>query len=433
MKQFCQSFIAFALLFTACNSVAPSQNNAPTPLVAPTVAKNAAAKETVELYSLWAGQSSAEKDALIALEDVFRKQHPNLDIIHTDTGGGGGGVTDEYLLVLLRREQPPDSFVVHAGKESLDYVVRGQLEPLTKVFRDEQLDKVMPPLLLEQLQIQGEIYSIPVNIHRSNVLWYNPKIFQENNLQPPRTLDDFFAVAEKLKAKGITPLAVGSEFALGHLFESVLLATYGAQDYVRLVNGDAEMWADARLSKAIATMKRVLEYSNPDRNTLNWVGAAQMVLDGKAGMNVMGDWANGTFLGEGMKPNVDYAWTAAPGTDGMFMWLSDSFTLAKGASHRQAAIEFLKTVGSRQAQDAFNHIKGSIPARIDADRTLYDEYQQWSIEQFRTNQLAPSIMHGAAASDAFRQPYTRAVVDFANDLNEQAFAEALRAAIVELQ
>ena len=423
----------FVLLLTACNSFAPSQNSAPTPSAVSIAVNNASGKETVELYAPWSGQSGTEMDALHALEDVFHQQYPNLDILHMDTGGFGGGDTSEYLIERLRREQPPDSFVVHAGKESLDYVVRGELEPITKIFRDEKLDQVMPPLLLEQLEIHGEVYSIPVDIHRSNVLWYNPKIFRENNLVPPRTLDDFFVVAEKLQAKGITPLALAGNFALGHLFESVLLATYGAKDYVRLVNGDAGMWADARLSKAIAAMKRMLAYSNPDHNALNWVGAAQLVLDGKAGMNEMGDWADGTFIGEGMKPNVDYAWTAAPGTAGTFLWLSDSFTLAKGAPHRQAAIEFLKTVGSREAQDAFNRIKGSIPARVDADKSLYDAYQQWSIDQFRTSTFAPSIMHGAATSDAFRQAYSRAVIDFADNGDEAAFAEKLRAAVVELR
>ncbi len=386
----------------------------------------------MELFTTWAGQTSAEKNALLALEDIFRQQHPELDILHSDLGGGGGN-TDDMLLERLRRQEPPDSFVVHAGKESLAYVVRGELEPITKIFRDEKLDRVMPPLLLEQLEIQGEIYSIPVNIHRSNVLWYNPKIFRENNVQPPRTLGDFFTVAETFRAKGITPLAIGGGFELGHLFESILLATYGAQDYVRLVNGDTALWMDARLETAIHTFEKMLGYTNTDRESEWWYPAAQRVVAGKAAMTIMGDWVNGAFVGERMKPNIDLAWTAAPGTDGTFMWLSDSFTLAKGAPHRQAAMEFLKTAASREAQDAFNHIKGSIPARMDADKTLYDEYQQWSIDQFRAGALAPSIMHGAATSDAFRQAYSRAAIDFSNDLDQTAFVQALRAAVIELE
>lgn len=123
----------------------------------------------------------------------------------------------------------------------------------------------------------------------------------------------------------------------------------------------------------------------------------------------------------------------APGTDGTFMWLSDSFGLAKGAPHREAALAWLRIVGSKEGQDAFNPLKGSIPARIDADRTLYDDYARWSLDEFRSDRLVPSIVHGAAAPNSFRDVYARALIDFSRDLDEQAFIEALRDATAELQ
>lgn len=421
--------VTFVILFSACTAIAPSPGNAPSPPTVATVPAATTGTETVDVYSTWG--PGAELDALGALENVYRKQNPNFEVTHNLTGGGGAN-TDENLLDLLRREQPPDSFVIHAGEESRDYVNRGQLEPITKLFQAEGLDRVMPQLLLEQLNIKGEIYTVPVNIQRSNVLWYNPKVFQANNVQPPRTLEDFFTVAEKLKAKGIIPLAIGGGFELGHAFESVLVATYGPDDFVRLVNGDPVIWADARLTTAIHTFKKMLDNSNSDRASEWWQGAAQRVLEGKAGMTVMGDWTEGDYKEEGAKLNTDFGWAAAPGTGGTFIWLSDSFALAKGAPHREAAIAFLKTVGSREGQDAFNPIKGSIPARIDANRSLYDEYLQWSVDQFHSDKLVPSIVGGAATPDSFRSAYSRAMIDFSGDLNEQALAEALRGAALEL-
>ena len=64
--------------------------------------------------------------------------------------------------------------------------------------------------------------------------------------------------------------------------------------------------------------------------------------DGKAAFNVMGDWQDGYFSGTkaggnlALKPITDYGWTAVPGTAGVYDWLSDSFTLPKGAPHRAA-------------------------------------------------------------------------------------------------
>lgn len=424
----------FVLIFSlavlsACTSPAPAQNAAPLTSVVPLTPTATNGRQTILINTVWG--PGAELDGLHALERVYQKENPNIDINDNPSGGGGGG-TDEYLIQRLRQEQPPDSMVIHAGKESLDYILRGQLEPITKLFHEEGFDKVMPLLLLQQISIRGEIYSMPIDIHRSNLIWYNPKVFKANNLQPPRTMEEFFSVAEKFKAKGITPLAIGGGFELGQLFESVLLATYGPDDYVRLLNGDATLWEDERLTSAIKTFKRMLDYTNADRSATGWDVAAVMVASGKAAMTETGDWANGEYKSQGAKPNIDYGWAPAPSTDGTFMWLSDSFALPKGSSHHDAVLAWLKAVGSKEGQDAFNPIKGAIPARTDPDKTLYDEYQQWSIDQFRTNKLAPSIVHGAAASDAYREQYARAVIDFSQNGDEQTFKETLREAATQL-
>jgi glucose/mannose transport system substrate-binding protein len=247
-------------------------------------------------------------------------------------------------------------------------------------------------------------------------------------------VDEFFTVAEALKAKGITPLAVGGKdkFEAAHLFESVLLATFGPDDYPKLWTGDATMWADPRTATAADTMAKMLGYANADRSALGWADAAQLVLDGKAGMTIMGDWAEGYFLSKGAKPNEGFAWAAAPGTDGVFMWLSDSFGLAKGAPHPEQALAWLAVCGSKEGQDAFNPLKGSIPARTDADKSKYDEYLQWSIEEFGKDKLAPSATHGAATTNAYQTAWTNALEVYSADLDPRALTDALVAAVGDL-
>ena len=113
-------------------------------------------------------------------------------------------------------------------------------------------------------------------------------------------------------------------------------------------------------------------YTNSNAASLTWQDAGKLVIDGKAAFNVMGDWQDGYFSGTtkggnlAKKPGKDYGWTATPGTGGVYVWLSDSFTLPKGAPHRAAAVKWLAFLGSRRAQDTFNPVKGSIPAREDA-------------------------------------------------------------------
>lgn len=426
------------LILAACGTPAtPTDTSGAAASAAPASAALAASAAAttgnkLEIFSWWT--NGGEATGLEEMFKVYKQQNPDVEIINATVSGGAGTNAKTVLVTRMQGGQPPDSFQVHAGQELIGtWVVADKMEPLTQFFKDEGLDKVMPKLLLDQITYNGEIYSVPVNIHRSNMLWYNKKVFDEAGLQPPKTIDEFYTVAEALKAKGITPLAVGGKdkFETPHLFESILLATFGPQDYTNLFQ-DPTAFADPRMGTAIETLSRMLSYANTDRSSLSWADAAQLVLDGKAGMTIMGDWAHGYFLSKGATPNVEYGYAPAPGTDGIFMWLSDSFGLPKGAPDRENALAWLRVAGSKEGQDAFNPKKGSIPARTDADKSLYDEYLQSSIDAFATNTLAPSVVHGAAANEAFMTAYGNALNVFSADLDIETLTQSLVDSAAEL-
>ena len=76
-----------------------------------------------------------------------------------------------------RRSNPPDSFQGHAGAELRDYIKAGQVEPVDFIYKKYRLRQGRcPKSLINQIRYNGQIYSVPVNIHRANVLWYNPKV-----------------------------------------------------------------------------------------------------------------------------------------------------------------------------------------------------------------------------------------------------------------
>jgi glucose/mannose transport system substrate-binding protein len=139
----------------------------------------------------------------------------------------------------------------------------------------------------------------------------------------------------------------------------------------------------------------------------------------------MGDWADGEFVKANKKENVDFGWVSHPGTDGSFIIVADGFTLAKGAPHKDATTAWLKSIGSKEAQEAFNPLKGSIPARTDVDKSKFDGYHQWSMNSFATGTLVPSCVHGEAAPAAFQQALNDAVTAFIVDKNVDNFSNAL--------
>jgi glucose/mannose transport system substrate-binding protein len=256
---------------------------------------------------------------------------------------------------------------------------------------------------------------VPVNIHRANVLWYNKKVFADAGLQPPTTFDEFFTVADALKAKGITPLALGDKeiFASLQLLETTLLGTLGPDAYKGLWTGATD-WNGAQVTDAINTLKRMLTYVNGDHSSLTWDGANGLVINGTAGMTIMGDWVDADNKAKNF---ADSGWVPAPGTSGMYDALSDTFGLPKNAPNAPAVNCWLKLVGSKAGQEAFNPLKGSICARTDYDPSLFDAYLQSAMQDWKKDSIVPSLAHGAAASSGWLQEASDAITLFVTDGN----------------
>ena len=303
------------------------------------------------------------------------------------------------------------------------------MEPITFIFKDNDFLKAYPKGVIDIISYNGEIYSVPVNIHRSNVLWYNKAVFDKYGLAAPNTYNDFLAVCETLAKNGVTPLALGDNgiWASVHLLECVLTGALGPEKYNGLWNG-ATRWDSADVKAALNAFKTIMKYVNTDHAALGWDGAAQYVADGTCGMTIMGDWAHGYFLSKGMTVGKEYGWAPSPGTKGTFIMLSDSFGLPKGAPHRDAAIKWLTVCASKEGQDAFNPKKGSIPSRTDGDRSLYDAYLKAAMADFETNAIVPSVAHGAAAAEGWVTMINDIMTIFVSDLNVEKAAASFQQA-----
>jgi glucose/mannose transport system substrate-binding protein len=359
----------------------------------------------VEVFSWWTGPGEA--DGLNAMKADFEKKNASIQFINAAIAGGSGTQAKAVLASRLQNRQPPDSFQGHAGAELLDYIKAGQIEPLDSFYDQNGLRQVYPQQLLDQITYQGHIYSVPVNIHRSNVLWYSPKVLEEAGIsKPPTTVAEFISDLKTVKDKTKKiPLSLGAQWTADHLLESVLLGDLGADAYGALWKPGAN-WNTPQVTKALQDFATIYGYTNTEAASTDWQGAAKDIVDGKAAFNIMGDWAYGYFVGSapnglGKKADVDFRWAASPGTEGTYLWLSDSFTLPRGAPHKAAAEAWLKEASSKQGQDLFNPKKGSIPARKDADRSLYTGYLGWAFSQWQTDKLAGSFWHGVVANNKF--------------------------------
>ncbi|MBF0705590.1 carbohydrate ABC transporter substrate-binding protein [Alkalihalobacillus hwajinpoensis] len=395
---------------------------------------SASKEETLDIFSWWTG--AGEEDGLNALIDLFKEEYPDIEVENAAVAGGAGTNAKAVLASRMQGDDPPATFQVHGGSELNDgWVAADKMEALNDLYESEGWGDKFPEDLIDLVSKDGDIYSVPVNIHRGNVLWYNTSIFEENGVEPPATFDDFFAAADQLQEAGVTPLALGDKepWTATHLFETALLGTLGADDYKKLFTGEMS-FSDPKVKEAAENFKKMLSYVNEDHSSRNWQDASQLVADGEAAMNVMGDWAKGYFVNDlNLKVKEDFGWVATPGTDGMFMVITDTFGLPKGVSNPEDVKKFLSVLGSVEGQDAFNPLKGSIPARVDADLSNYDEYGKETIEDFKNASLAPSLAHGSAAPEGFVTKVNQAINIFVTQQDVDQFISSLEDASGDLK
>ncbi|KIL40099.1 ABC transporter substrate-binding protein [Gordoniibacillus kamchatkensis] len=429
-----------SLMLSACGgqapAQAPSENKTPTapaatenkPAPAP-AAKPAASGGKVEIFSWWTG--AGEEAGLQGLIKLFKEKHPDIEVINAAVAGGAGTNAKAVLASRMQGGDPPSAFQVHGGAElNTGWVAAGKVSPLNDLYDQQGWKSKFPKDLLDLVSKDGNIYSVPVNIHRGNVIFYNKKIFDNNGVKAPATFDEFFAAADALKAKGVTPLALGDKepWAATMLFENILLGKLGPDDYNKLWTGNLA-FDDAKVKDALETFKKTLAYVNKDHAARNWQDAAQLVAKGEAAMNVMGDWAKGYFTTDlKLKPNEDFGWVTTPNTGGDFMVITDTFALPKDSKDQASAKEWLKVLGSVEGQDVFNPLKGSIPARIDADVSKYDVYGKATIEDFKKSKLTPSLAHGSAAIEGFATQANQIINIFVTQGNVDQALKSLKQA-----
>lgn len=357
----------------------------------------------VELFSWWTAPGEAE--ALQALIATHRQRHPEARMFNA--AAASGSRAQALLAERLKDHHPPDLFQKNA--HDVPAFLRanpGTLEPLDDLFRELELEQVVYPEVLANLRLDGHYYSMPVNIHRENALFYNVRVFAEQGLQPPTSFAELMQVCKTLKAAGVTPLATAYQgWILRVMFNSIAMGKMGAEHFRAYFRGQVPA-NDPELRDAVAAFGELLtQYVNVDakEDGFGWTNAAQAVYNGDAAMFFHGDWAKGYFTQLGWVPGVDFGVVGAPGASEFFLYGVDVFAVPKGALNERGAREFLSTVASPAGQIAFNVIKGSSPIRRDIPRSDLDPLGRATLDDLQDAKIRMLIPSRPGWDDALQQ------------------------------
>ncbi|MER2536335.1 MAG: ABC transporter substrate-binding protein [Rhizobiaceae bacterium] len=383
--------------------------------------------DEVEVLHWWT--SGGEAAAL----DVLKKKLESQGITWKDmpVAGGGGEAAMTALRARVTAGNPPTA-VQALGFDITDWAKQGVVGDLTEVATKEGWDKVIPTALQAFSKYDGKWIAAPVNVHSTNWVWINKKALDAAGGKAPESWDELIAVLDKMKANGISPIGHGGQaWQDATIFDAVVLGI-GTDFYKSsMIDLDPAALGGDKMVEAFDRMAKLRTYVDKDFSGRDWNLASAMVIEGKAGMQFMGDWAKGEFLKAGQKPGTDFVCVRFPGTQGAVTFNSDQFMMFKvGANQQKAQLTMASDIESPDFQSAFNVVKGSVPARTDVPDTAFDDCGKKGMKDLAeantSGKLFGSMAHGhanpAAVKNAMYDVITR---HFNGEMDSKAAAKAL--------
>jgi alpha-glucoside transport system substrate-binding protein len=262
--RFLSLFLTSALVVAACGSgsgtaaptTAGSSAAASLPAASVPAASSggsAVAGGTINVTSLWGG---SEQDSFQKVLDAFKAK--------TGITAKYESIRTDYATVLQTRisgGNPPDVSILPGIGFLRHFAKDGSIKKISDLGIDPAaLEANYAPGILDVGKVGGDLYAIMVKFNSKSTLWYRPDKLTAAGVTPPKTWDEFKTVLAAIKAKGTTPLGLGTSpdtWTLTDWFESIYVRQAGPDMYDQLFSGKLP-WTDPSVQKAVDSMKEVL-------------------------------------------------------------------------------------------------------------------------------------------------------------------------------
>ena len=372
----------------------------------------------VEVLHWWT--SGGEAKAVEVLKSEWTEQGNQWNDFAVQGGGGKSAMT--VLKSRALAANPPEAAHLK-GYELKEWAGLGFLRDLSPMAEHLGWYAKMPPMVRATLSQSDALMAVPTGIHRVNWLWLNRKVFEQQKLTPPTDWAQFVTIADQLKKRGITPLAIGNEpWQLAVLFETVALGEGGKAFYRKaFVEQDSATLTGPDMVRVLTRFQQLRGYVPEKYAGLKWHQATNLLESGGAAMQVMGDWVKGELSAGNYRPGEDIECLPSPGSQGLFSYNLDSIAMFKqrDPAQLQAQGELAQLLMTPRFQQEFNRVKGSIPALVKPDMSKFDRCAVRSYQDFlqaeREGNLLPSMAEGMATPTNMRQAIMDVLSNFFND------------------
>lgn len=289
----------------------------------------------------------AYEDELIA---AFEEENPDIKIEVQRMS------MDDYTQTIqtkIASDDAPDVFVIEQSNLE-KYAKNGYLMDLSDTAIVDHYDGNM-------LAYDGKMYGAPLGVN-AYVVTYNKNIFKEAGVEIPATLDEFYAVCDKIKQAGYTPLAAGYQDSW------VLMADTQAEYATSIMKDDLDAlkkcesrevkFADSAEWKGVfERFGERLKYAQDDPFGTDWNTACTMLANAEAAMVVSGDWTanNVADMGESVELGAFVLPVSGNAEDTVVVYpgAGQSYAVSADSEKQDAAEKFVEFMTTKDAGDKY--------------------------------------------------------------------------------
>ncbi|MCG8595706.1 MAG: extracellular solute-binding protein [Kiloniellales bacterium] len=317
----------------------------------------------------WAGElvintdtsDPAPKKAFEELIAAFEAKHPDIEVRWNVFDHEGYKTSIRNFLTA----DAPDLAAWYAGNRMAPFVEAGLFEDVSDVWAEGGLDKTLASAAAS-MTIDGKKWGVPYTYYQWGI-YYRADIFEEQGIAPPATWAELLEACAKLKAAGITPFAIGTKalWPTGGWFDYLNLRVNGYEFHMDLTSGKVP-YTDPKVKAVFERWAELVEpgYFIENHAAIDWQEAVPLLVQGKAAMYLMGNFAHATMLDGGLKeeqigflqfPEI------TPGLPKAEDAPTDTLHIPAKAKNKEDARKFLAFLATAEVQTAINKTLGQLP------------------------------------------------------------------------
>jgi raffinose/stachyose/melibiose transport system substrate-binding protein len=352
-------------------AAAPTSADVPTPLPSPTPAVSTVGNGSVKIVWWHISTAPDARANWQNLANTYAAAHPNVSIEITVLENEA---FKAKLATAMQSGGPPDIFQSWGGGVLKQYADAGLVQDLTPALQENGWGASFQPAPLSLYTFDGKSYGVPWNAGMVG-FWYNKALFKQAGIaQPPATWADLLDAVKKLKAAGITPIALGEKDKWpGHFYWVYLVTRLGGKDAFEKAYNRQGTFADQPFIDAGTKLKELIDLQPFQTGFLgsSYPDHQALMANGKAAIELMGQWAPGADRAVALDVktyNENVGFFPFPSVDGMVGDASDvlgggdGFAIGKNAPPE--AIDFVRFLTSVENQTAMAKAGLAVPPTV---------------------------------------------------------------------